>query len=340
MTKIEWTDESWNVLTGCTRVSEGCRNCYAERMSARLAAMGQDKYTGIAIHGDGETGGDSRPRWTGIVRFNSAELERPLRWRKPRMIFVNSMSDTFHESVTDGQILRMFEAMGRRPQHIFQILTKRPERAAEWFRRWGDLSGEPREPQLVQGPSETRAAHPSPRGQMFAEYLETLGDEPPPGCAWPTFDWQQGMRWWPRSIWNTSHIWLGTSVEDQATADERHEYLRQCPAAVRFYSVEPLLAPIERLPLDGISWVIAGGESGPGARPCDISWLTSVRDQCKAAGVPFFLKQMGSNSIWRERVQRGRNLRVTERRRPFKDRKGGDPSEWPEDLRVREWPSA
>ena len=294
--KIEWTDATWNPIRGCSVVSEGCRNCYAMHVAARFSGEGMP-YEGLAYRNG------SGAHWTGKVRLIEEHLEDPLRWKKPRRIFVNSMSDLFHEKVTDGQILRIFEIMLRCPQHTFQILTKRPARMRAWFRRWENLEGETLSPQLVRGPKEVRKAHPSGRGQMFAEYLETLGSQPPPGCAWPTFDWMEGMRWWPRSIMKQPNIWLGVSVEDQKTADERIPLLIQTPAAVRFISAEPLLGPIDlqapwsmlndEYPAHGIHWVICGGESGPKARPMHPDWARSIRDQCVAAGVPFFFKQWG-----------------------------------------------
>lgn len=321
---IEWTEATWNPVRGCSIVSEGCRNCYAMRMAHRSNRSGgaYEGLTRIGAHG---------PTWTGDVRFVPELLEYPLRLRKPHRIFVNSMSDLFHESLSDGVILSIFDVMRRCPQHTFQILTKRPGRMLDWFRRWADTSGEPLDPQMVRGPEETRATHPSPRGQMFASYLETLGSEPPPGCAWPTFDWMDGMRWWPDSAFTLPNIWLGVSCEDQKTADARIPVLLETPAAVRWISAEPLLGPVRiedfiwptcwhwaagyKSPQEALAagayaekrpqglvhadcrflnWVVVGGESGPGARPTHPDWIRSLRDQCAAARVPFFFKQWGA----------------------------------------------
>jgi len=210
-TSIEWTDSTWNPVTGCTKISAGCRHCYAERMSRRLHAMGHPRYANgfeVTLHED--------------------VLDLPLHWTKPRMIFVNSMSDLFHRDVPLHFIRRVFDTMRESPQHIFQVLTKRAERLAR-----------------------------------IADKLE----------------------WSP-------NIWAGVTVEARSYVS-RIDSLRQVPAAVRFVSLEPLLEPIRRLPLNGIQWVIVGGESGPGARPIRPEWVRSVCAHCLAAGTPFFFKQWG-----------------------------------------------
>jgi protein gp37 len=222
---IEWTESTWNPVTGCTKVSPGCAHCYAERMARRLRAMGQPNYAnGFA------------------VTVHEHALELPLRWRKPQTIFVNSMSDLFHERVPEDLITRAFDVMRRADWHRFQILTKRSARLRELA---------------------------------------------------PRLDWP-------------ANVWMGVSVETQAYSF-RIDDLRQVTAAVRFLSLEPLLGPLDRLDLDGIDWVIVGGESGPKARPMEASWVTSVRDQCRAAGVPFFFKQWGGvNKKKRGRILDGR----------------------------------
>ena len=208
---IEWTDATWNPVTGCDKVSAGCKHCYAETMAKRLQAMGVDSYR------DGFA-----------VRLQPHALDKPLRWRKPRTIFVNSMSDLFHENVPLDYIRRVFDVMGRARQHRFQVLTKRASRLAS-------------------------LAHVLP---------------------------------WPRSLW------MGVSVESVRCMG-RIDYLREVGAVVRFLSLEPLLGPLPGLDLDGIDWVIVGGESGPGARPMRAEWVRDIRDRCVAAGVPFFFKQWG-----------------------------------------------
>ena len=209
--KIEWTECTWNPVTGCTKISPGCKHCYAERMALRLQAMGQPNY-----------------RNGFNVTTHQHMLELPLKWRNPRNIFVNSMGDMFHRLVPDNFVAECFSVMTKATQHQFQLLTKR-----------------------------------SSRLQQMA-------------CDLP----------WPQNVWT------GVTVE---TADylERIDHLRQTPAAVKFLSLEPLLGPIPNINLEDIDWVIAGGESGPGARPMDPKWVIDIRDQCLAAGVPFFFKQWG-----------------------------------------------
>ena len=305
--KIEWTDATWNPTTGCTRVSEGCRHCYIERTPPfRIAGR---KFV------NGSTG----------VQLHPERLDQPLHWKKPRRIFVNSLSDLFHEDVPYQFIDKVFGVMGSEEagHHTFQVLTKRPERMLR-----------------------------------YTERFTTGGVE---------FD-----KLFPL-------VWLGVSVEDQRTADERIPLLLQTPAAIRFVSAEPLLGPVDLgkwmwipdphgasadlMPSRGLDQCIVGGESGPGARPCDVSWIRSIRDQCRAAGVKCFVKQWGSYPImgyyeaqdwcdahgwefgddgewkcvgWDERD--GQPPLSAKVRVPLKDKKGGDPLEWPADLRVRELP--
>ena len=274
MSKIEWTQETWNPVVGCTRASAGCDNCYAVTMTKRLAAMGQEKYAGLVNPGKGH--------FNGVVRTVQEALEVPLRWRKPRTIFVNSMSDLFHDGVPTEFIWKVWSVMRQTPQHTYQILTKRPERMQS----------------------------------VVAEMYEAN-----PHLGVP------------------SNLWLGTSVENQDAA-WRVDELRKAPAAVRFLSCEPLIGPLESLNLDGIHWVIVGGESERGARACDVAWVRSLVKQCKAAGVPAFVKQLGSRPAggWDadgmptpdEWACYGIKLA---------DSKGGNPDEWPEDLRIRELPT-
>lgn len=237
--KIEWTDASWNPLRGCTRVSEGCRNCYAERMSARFSKPGEP------FHGVAEMTPQG-PRWTGKVLPVYEHLADPLRWKKPRRIFVCSMSDLFHKDVPDEFVDKVFAVMALAGQHTYQVLTKRPERAAEYL----------------------RDAKPFNRiGQAARELWQGMGRQ----VNWV---WQGG--------WPLSNVWVGTSVENQEAADKRIPYLLQVPAAVRFLSVEPMLGPVNLRPghvhsgfpghisSDGrtvgarlnIHWVICGGENG------------------------------------------------------------------------------
>ncbi len=213
--KIEWTDATWNPVTGCTKISDGCKNCYAERMSKRLAGRcgyPKDDPFAVTVHKD--------------KRFE------PLHWRKARRVFVCSMGDLFHSSVSLLELDVLFGVMNGSRQHIFQVLTKRP-------------------------------------GNM-ARFLNN-----------------RGFKHFP-----LMNVWLGTTVENSDNTS-RINQLRKCPAAVRFLSCEPLLGPLPNLNLDGIHWVIVGGESGPGARPMHPDWARDIRNQCEAASVPFFFKQWG-----------------------------------------------
>lgn len=219
---IEWTESTWNPLTGCTKISPGCKHCYAERMALRLQAMGQPNYAKgfeLALH--------------------ESALELPLKWKKPQTIFVNSMSDLFHKDVPVDFILRTFDVMRRADWHKFQVLTKRSERLVEL------------------------SSH---------------------------------IPWKP-------HIWMGVSVESSKYT-HRIDRLRQTGATVKFLSLEPLLGPLPRLNLEGVDWVIVGGESGPGARCMDPTWVTEIRDQCLEARIPFFFKQWGGT----RKKQSGREL--------------------------------
>ena len=206
--KIEWTDATWNPVTGCTQISPGCAHCYAKTFAERFRGVPGHPY---------ERGFEPQLR--------PKRLDQPLRWKKPRTIFVNSMSDLFHEAVPDDYILKVFEVMQAADQHRYQVLTKRAERLAELA----------------------------------------------PSLPWP------------------DHVWMGVSVENQRWTS-RIAPLRGTPAAIKFLSCEPLLGPLE-LDLDGIDWVIAGGESGPGARPMHPDWVRAIRDQCLESGTPFFFKQ-------------------------------------------------
>lgn len=219
---IEWTDATWNPVAGCAILSPGCTNCYAMRMAARLDAMGQPKYSGLTRKSG------RRHIWTGAVTLDWPSLEVPKSWHKGRRIFVNSMSDLFHEDVPATFIEAVFAVMEETPRHIYQVLTKRAER------------------------------------------LSKVSSDLP----------------WPRNVW------MGVSVESADYVD-RIERLRSTGAKVKFLSLEPLLGPLPSLDLRGIDWVIVGGESGPGARRMDPTWVRDLRDQCVKAGVPFHFKQWG-----------------------------------------------
>ena len=294
-TAIEWTDATWNPLRGCTRVSEGCRNCYAEIMAARFNGPGQWG-EGLATMTRVHHTGKFDHRWTGkVVQAPKDVLTQPLRWKRPRRIFVTSTSDPFHESVPDDWIDRIFAVMALAPQHTFQVLTKRPERAWQYLAA-SRSSVVCREAFDLVCEDHIR----NPNSRLGNQCIMT-GDIP-------------HLRDWP-----LPNVWLGTSIEDQATADARIPCLLMTPSAVRFISAEPLLGPVDLTRLDTVDdchtnalsgktcgpvpterfthprldWVICGGESGPGARPMHPDWARSLRDQCQAAGVAFFFKQWG-----------------------------------------------
>ena len=212
---IEWTDVTWNPVTGCTKITRGCDHCYAERLAER--------FRGIPGH-PFENGFD--------LTLRPERLSQPLSWKRPRMVFVNSMSDLFHKEIPTSFIDRVFETMEVAKQHVFQVLTK--------------------------------------RSSLMRDYLQHRygGDTAP------------------------RHIWCGVSVEDH-TATARIQHLQRVPAAVRFLSIEPLLGPLGEIDLEGISWVIVGGESGPNARPMKKRWVFDIRDLCERKGIPFFFKQWG-----------------------------------------------
>ena len=287
-TKIEWTEATWNPVTGCTPVSSGCGQCYAATMTKRLAAMGQEKYQGLIGNG----------HFNGVVKCHERALDIPLRRRKPTMYFVNSMSDLFHKGVPESFLDHAFAVMGTTRRHTFQVLTKRPDRAAEYF-----------------------ATDFDDYDDRIWDHLDKYEDEWPDWSVWFVRRSRGGL---PIDM-PPANVWLGTSCEDQKTADERTPHLLKCPAAVRFLSLEPLLGPIDlRGRLDGIHWVIVGGESGPNARPAGsgIDWFANIVDQCAAAGVPCFVKQLGS--VWA--------------RRHYYKGKGGNPDKWSVEF-PREYPS-
>lgn len=497
MSSIEWTEATWNPVIGCTPVSPGCLNCYAATMARRLEGMGKPEYAPKRIAPDGterighiaealEPGTktvriaevrNGRAVFTGEVRTLTDRLDVPLKRRKPTMYFVNSMSDLFHEAVPFEFVDRVFAVTALCPQHTFQVLTKRPERMAEYltdkttpFRvaraidvisvdqslatakeEFRDVPGFPgyRVSNLgtVFGPRTALQPQVGEQGhcrvtlykdgaahrELVHRLVLSVFDRPPtdgeqachkngdPGCnaihnlRWGTQsdNWQdrtrhgrhqsytkltpdeaaqikaliqagepaehvgprfgvsatqarniaRGDQWGikPPIQWPLPGVWLGTSVENQEQADKRIPHLLRCPAAVRFLSCEPLLGAVDLgqylprtccmgerdyldmdgeymgsgpcdchgQPLPGVDWVIAGGESGPGARPCDVAWIRSIVSQCRDAGVAVFVKQLGRRPV----------IPANE---PWTclDRKGGDPAEWPEDLRVREMPEA
>lgn len=311
-TLIEWTDRTWNPIRGCSPVSPGGRNCYASYTARRFSGKGRPFEGLVTLSG----------KWNGKVRFVPEKLLEPLHWRTPCRIFVNSMSDLFHSAVTNEQIASVFGVIAACPQHTFQILTKRPERALEWY-EWISAQG--------------------------SSVLGLVGVECPPGasgeaaaCAMmanstidvPIARFVRATH----SPWPLPNVQLVVSCETHRYAQERIPWLFKFPALVRGVSLEPLLGPVDLMNLgvttptgieqwdaldseydDGLGcngpkldWVIVGCESGVGRRPCDVAWIRSIVDQCRTARVPVFVKQLSLGG----KVSR-------------------DPSEWPEDLRVR-----
>ena len=296
---IQWTDATWNPVAGCSMVSAGCTNCYAMREAHRLAAMGSEKYEGLTVVQGG------RPVWNGTVRLWEKNLKLPLKWKTPKRIFVNSMSDLFHESVSDEAITKIFAVMAWAGQHTFQVLTKRPARMLEFMSRLGKSIA----------PLEAAARE--------------IG---------LTFKFKSEGKEYSLLPWPIPNVWLGVSAEDQPTFDERVGFLRRTPAAVRWVSLEPLLGPIDTRATDGdglpmLNWVVAGGESGLNARPFNLKWARDIVSQCKAAGIPCFVKQLGKNPEEPIASCPSRAMGLG-----LRDKKGGDWNEWPEDLRVREYP--
>jgi protein gp37 len=291
---IEWTDATWNPITGCSVVSPGCTHCYAMRLAGTRLAQHTSR-AGLTIQT--KTG----PVWNGNVRLNKEWLYQPLSWRRPRMIFVCAHGDLFHENVPDGWIMAVLRIMAMTPWHTYQVLTKRTDRMRDFFAKWADLSGEDlADFKDARGPEEVRRAHPSGRGQLFAAWLETLlemsGGKVPDEAAWPTFDWMNGEAWWPNVFHN---IWVGVSVEDQRRADERRDNLGALADMgwTTFVSYEPALGPVDWNGWEFLRWLISGGESGRDARPNHPDWHRAARDFCARNGIPYFFKQWGSHRV-------------------------------------------
>jgi len=308
MTKIEWTrgddgteGATWNPTTGCDKISPGCGlprfegdetgGCYALAMARRLKAMGQAKY---------QNDGDPRTSGPGFaLTVHEDALTVPLRWRKPRRVFVNSMSDLGHARVPGEFQAQVWAVMAATSQHTYQILSKRPER----LRR------------LLADDCRCGSGHPP--GTHFKSAMEWAATPHSPTYV-PGL--KSGLT--NRVPWPLPNVWMGTSIE-LGDYCRRADELRQTPAAIRFLSLEPLLGPLPSLDLTGIDWAIIGGESGAGSRPLDLGWVRDLIGQCREAGTAIFVKQLGSQ--WAH--DHG------------SDSKGGDWSYWPDDLRIREFPA-
>ena len=271
---IEWTGLTWNPLSGCDKISPGCDLCYALRMAARLKAIGSPRYQQ-----------DGNPATSGPgfgVTLHRDLIDLPRKWRKPRMVFVNSMSDLFHAAVSVSFVAAVFRTMAATPQHTYQILTKRASRL------------------------------PSVLGRVHSLLVEDGTIDNLKGVDWPL-----------------QNVWLGVSVEDRAR-ESRIRHLTQAPAAVRFVSAEPLLEPITILP-GMVDWIIVGGESGPGARPMDLEWVRGIL-RAHEGRTPVFVKQLGAH-LARDIAVGGRTISA------HGDRAGTNPKFWPDDLRVRQYPT-
>lgn len=407
MTTIEWTrsddgtaGKTWNPVRGCSLVSEGCRNCYAMKQGHRFSGEGKP-YHGLTKLGP------NGPTWTGKVVCDESKLLEPLSWRKPCRVFVNSMSDLFHEDVPFEFVDRVWDVMWSTPRHTYQILTKRPERMVEYVRTrasrrrfgWTDKGRPAMHPgEYISlddirmrnmcgyvGEAEWACDHPAHGGKEDScserecpvasqansrEQLREIGVEGDyefeddgfaDDCQWMQLEKR------PKHA-AAGNVWLGFSAEDQTRFDQRMRTFRQLrwilgPHFTLFASLEPLLSGINftipywpegdeentgpwsalstydfsdgggQLHTPYLNWVIVGGESGPGARPCDLAWVRSIVGQCHAAGVKCFVKQLGAHP---EQGLENAPLRMMGL--SLRDRKGGDMAEWPEWARVREFP--
>jgi protein gp37 len=308
-TTIEWTagedgtpGKTWNPVRGCVPISPGCKHCYAKTFAER--------WRGVPGH----------PYAQGFdPRLVPSQLAAPFGWRKPHRVFVNSMSDLFLEDFGDEYVRAVFGVMAATPRHTYQVLTKRAERMRTWFDRIARATAGPHAP-------DTAFLIGTAAANLGVEEVDQLASHP----------------------WPLRNVWLGVSVEDRRYGVSRIDHLREVPAVVRFLSIEPLLEDVGTLDLRGIDWCIVGGESGPGARPFAVEWARNVVAQCRAQSVPVFVKQLGATPVsvgdptgnFRTNPETGkREFEVAATRLRMRSRKGNDPSEWPEDLRVREWPS-
>lgn len=345
-TKIEWSDATWNPIMGCSMAkgseAGGCLNCYAARFATRGLHRDRNNEPFAIMRPSG-------PRWTGEVEYLEGKLAVPLAWKRPRKIFVNSQSDLFHEDLPFEVIDRIFAMMALCPQHTFQVLTKRAARMRAWASRpyvAGDVqvhANDLRDRHKVRFAAVLKRQTLGANGRLRdpAELLEIIDCDP----------------------WPLPNVIMGVSVENQPTADDRIPELLVTPAAKRMVSYEPALGPVDfrtiRYDADYVGsalhgfpgpgggakldWIIVGGESGPGARPFHLDWARGPRDQCKAGGVAFFFKQAGAVCMDGEIKTGapgfgGHPDGIVPVRRMFRDKKGGDMSEWPPDIRVREFP--
>jgi protein gp37 len=294
-TRIESSDASWNPTYGCSVVSQGCRNCYARRIAAHSAKPGQIYY-GIAKYSA------LGPRWTGKLVHATAKTREPLMWKERRMIAVDTMSDLFHPRIADAWRDEAYGVMALCPQHIFQVLTKRPQIMERYFAApdvWARIEAEAR--------------------RIYAEWKK--------GKPYPSEGHLEGP---------LPNVWHGVSVESQSAATRRVPVLLRVPSYRHYVAAEPLLGPLNLTHWlkAGIGWVLVSGEGGPDARPCDVEWIRALVEQARDAGVPIFVKQLGSATNFRSALH---TLRAPlDTRTP----RGSEIDEWPEALRVRQIPEA
>lgn len=349
-TGIAWTDSTWNPIRGCSVVSPGCKNCYAQTMANRYSGPGLP-YEGLV---------NSTGHWNGVIRVVPAAMDQPLRWHAARKIFVNSMSDLFHHNVKYRTRDEIFAVMAMAQHHQFQVLTKRPEEMLEYV---CDGSRE-RIARCVEEIWGEKYSHKGP----FAK--DASGDRLATSTAAGVAEGiRKGWRW------PLQNVWLGVSAENQETADERIPILLRVPAAIRWVSYEPALGRIDFdrecvVPRDGervvvrwlggsyagalprargLDWIVVGGESGGGARPFDVNWARDTVKACRATGVACFVKQLGAKpfNVWEpptveqsaESIARHGEYDPDESHFRLHNRSGGDMNEWPEDLRVQAFPA-
>lgn len=314
---IEWTETTWNPIAGCSIVSPGCHKCYAMRMAARLQAMGKRKYAGTT------TGLGTKARWTGKINLERSSILAPLNWRKPRRIFVNSMSDLFHEEVPDEWIDQVVATMWTAEWHTFHTLTKRADRQLRYLNSTHTAE---RVAEIVH----RRLWTEDPAKAMMVSVSDIASD---------VF---LGLENW----------WVGVSVEDQSRADERIPYLIQTASPVLWVSAEPLLSEIDFARWMGseLDWIVVGGETGVGARKCSLDWIRKVIRQCGDAHVPVFVKQLGARPVgnWGDdpptyclTTNRGTSRELSQHKNgvwKLHSKKGGMITEFPADMQVREYP--
>lgn len=336
-TGISWTDRTWNCVRGCSIISPGCRNCYAMREAWRFRYLegNASMQSAAMVPEDGPFANLTRmteagPKWTGLVKMLKGALGEPMGWRIPSRIFVNSMSDLFHEAITDDFIDAVFGVMAFCRQHTFQILTKRPERMMSYIEGAQDRAGKRFLTPAIIGHAACHVTRISQADKLNSEANRRAG----------------------QSEWPLPNVWLGVSVENQAMADYRIPILLRTPAALRFVSIEPLLEMIDIKPFlwqlnpptcrqetraslgnPALDWAIIGGESGPNARFCELEWIRLLVAQARAAELPVFVKQLGARSV----IERRDETHWSEQR--FK----GDPAissldNFPDDLRIQEFP--